>query len=206
MNKYNLNKKDPDYHIEYFWYGFKQSMINFYYSINKDYNHISLWSEKLNNLKNNKEYNNIESEIRDYMSYYSFDLIKYSVSSYHDEILITNIKRWNKISNLFNFIQSTEHNKILLLFKIYLELKKDIAYKSFLSNLKPIEEILKYNLFDEFIEFALINYKIKILDLLYLIPNYDLIANITRLYPLLIIQDHSKIVKICNQFKNNYKF
>jgi hypothetical protein len=29
-----LNKDDPDYYIELFWYNFKESMINFYSSLN----------------------------------------------------------------------------------------------------------------------------------------------------------------------------
>ena len=71
-----LNKDDPDYIVEQFWYGFKQSMINFYVIIIKDYSHIISWSIVLNKMKQNKEYNMIELKIREYMSQYAFDLIK----------------------------------------------------------------------------------------------------------------------------------
>ena len=50
-----MNIIDPDYNIELFWYGFKQSMINFY---NKQeyYEYINVWSDILNILKKDKKY------------------------------------------------------------------------------------------------------------------------------------------------------
>ena len=47
---------NPDYEIEQYWFGLKQSMINFYHDkkINRP---IELWSENLNELQKNKQYN-----------------------------------------------------------------------------------------------------------------------------------------------------
>ena len=111
-----LNKNDPDYEIEQFWYGFKQSMINFYCIIKKSDSHIVSWSATLNRYKAEKNYIQIENCIREYMTHYAFDLIQYSTSTHNDDILITNIKRWNRISTGFNFITSVQYSKIVIVF------------------------------------------------------------------------------------------
>lgn len=206
----NLNPLDPDYYIEHFWYGFKDSMINFYILIEKDYTHIILWSTNLNELKNNKKYNNIESSIREYIALYSLDIIKYSydTSLYNEEILITNIKRWNKISNQFNFNKTTEYNKILCLFKIYLELKRDLDGQNFLLTLHPIEDILKFNTIDNIIKYSFDNQKNKILDLLKEIPEFNLLINIKKLFPQLYTDSKTKdikMVKLCLKYKKIYQ-
>lgn len=209
-DKNKLNKNDPDYYIEYFWYGFKISMNNFYNQNNINCNHIQEWSNNLNNLKESKEYNQIEFYIRDYMAKYSMDIIKYSplTSIYHDEILITNIKRWEKVSEQFNFEKSSEYNKLLLLFMIFLELKKDNLSHKFLENqILLLENIIKNNNFDNFIIYSLNNEKTKILELLKLIPEYDLLFNIKKLFPLLNINSRTKnikMLKICIMHKKYY--
>ena len=95
--------KPEDYFIEQFWLDFKKSMTNFYTEINGSNKNIisrpiNYWSNKLNELQKNKEYNLIESNIRNYMSLYAIDLLR-TFALYHMGILITNIKRWNTISN-----------------------------------------------------------------------------------------------------------
>lgn len=194
----NLCPNDPDYNIELFWYGFKQSMINFY---NKQeyYEYINTWSDILNILKKDKKYDIIELKIREYMSLYAFDLIKNNrVSYYHDDILISNIKRWNKISNTFNFSNSVIYSRIMIVFMIYLEIKKMNNY-DFLESLESIEKNLENNNFDVFIIFALKNNKVKLLELLKKIPNYDLIENIQRLYPDIKINKTMSMVKLLNK-------
>lgn len=202
-----LNKDDPDYIVERFWYGFKQSMINFYVIIMKDYSYINTWSDVLNKMKQNKEYNMIELKIREYMSHYAFDLIKYNdiISYYHDDILISNMKRWNYISTNYNFNSCIIYSRILIVFMIYLEIKKIKNYK-FLESLESIENILDTNNFDEFIIFALKNSKSKILELLQKMPNYNLISRINELYPNLNFNKKVKIgmVKIINEYKIIY--
>lgn len=213
MNHQILNPNDPDYFIEEFWYGFKNSMVNFYQFIKKNYDHIFVWSDNLNKLKSLKNYNQIESTVRDYITLYSFDLIKYSNTNYHDEILITNIKRWNKISTkfvcIFNFYnkktstKSPTDSKILLLFKIYLEIKKDMAF-DLLYKLEPVEQIIKNDSYDEFIVWSLTNEKSKILELLSLIPEYNLEQNIKRLYPDFNFVTGTKSIKMCQLFRKKY--
>ncbi len=200
----NLNPSDPDFLIEEFWYGFKNSMINFYSSIKKTNNNIEIWSIILNNLKLEKNYRQIESSIRDYITLYSFDLIKYSTSYYHDDILITNIKRWDNISDKFNFIKSNTHCKIMQLFKIYLILKKDSFHSQLLNKLKSIEEIIQTENYDDFIIWGLNNEKTKILILLKKINNYDLEKNIRRLFPNFNFVSGTNPIKLCQQFKKIY--
>ncbi len=215
MNHPVLNPNDPDYFIEEFWYGFKNSMVNFYQHIKKNYDHIFVWSDNLNKLKDLKDYVQIESTIRDYISLYSFDLIKYSNTNYHDELLITNIKRWNKISTkfvyVFNFnnknknlnLKSPLDSKILLLFKIYLEIKKDMAFE-LLYELESVETIIKNDSYDKFIIWSLTNEKSKILELLSFIPNYNLEQNIKRLYPDFNFVTGTKSIKLCQLFRKKY--
>lgn len=195
-----LNKNDPDYHIEYFWIGFKKSMINFYISIKKNYDHINIWSNILNQLKCEKKYDTIESNIRDYMAHYALDIIKNcSDSIYNDDILITNIRRWNKISNQFNFEKSQNHNKIILIFMIFVELKKDNSY--IIIEL----DIIENNNFDKIIEYSLNNNKTKILEILKQIPDYNLFFNINKLFPKLNLDNVIiKIHKLCLLYKKIY--
>jgi hypothetical protein len=208
MNDINLNPLDPDYHIEEFWYGLKQSMINFYYIIKKYDFRINEWSDTLNILKKNKEYNQIECNIREYMSYYAFDLIKHGDTTYHYDILVTNIKRWNKISSLYNFENSTKHNKILTIFLIYLDIKKDNndISKDFLNTLEPIEEIVENNKFDKFIIYSLFHKKIKILKKLETIPEFDLYKEISIMFPTFKLENTPDISmnKLCKLFRKNY--
>ncbi len=95
--------KAEDYYIEQYWLDFKKSMNNFYNELkNTIHRPINYWSETLNKLQNNKQYNLIEINIRNYMSLYAIDLLR-TFSLYHMGILITNIKRWNTISNNSKF-------------------------------------------------------------------------------------------------------
>jgi hypothetical protein len=184
----------PDYHIENFWLGFKQSMINFYTTVNMNYNHIKEWSTNLNHLQSKKQYHDIELSIRDHITYYSYDLIKYSDSTHHDDILITNIKRWNRISEMFNFDNSVKYSKILIIFMIILEFKKINEYTLW-------EEMIEENSYDMLIIWAFKNNKVKILELIKNIPEYNLIENIRRLYPTIEINDNMKMNKILKLIK-----
>ena len=150
---YNLNLNDPDYYIELFWYNFKESMINFYssldvYAKDRNYDHINIWSNNLNKLKMDKKYSEIENNIRNYISLYSLDLIKYSDTIYHDSILVSNIKRWNKISDAFKFDISPDHNKIIQLFYIFLTLKENNVIITDYINKLNIHEINNDNIYN----------------------------------------------------------
>ena len=191
----SLNPNDIDYAIELFWYGFKQSMINFYESINKNYMFIIEWSNKLNELKKNKMYSEIEMNIRDYIKYYSFDLIQYSKNIHYDNILVTNIKRWNNISDT-----SIPYNKIVILFMIYLELKKQ---NTDINMFNTIEKVIETNDYDKFIIWSLTHKKTKILNLLTKLSDYNIYENIKRIFPNLIIKDKMRMNKICKKFLYN---
>lgn len=143
---------NPDYEIEQYWLGLKQSMINFYdkKSINRP---IDIWSNNLNEYQKNKQYELIEENIRNYISLFAIDLIK-SKDRYNCHILKTNINRWNNISKKYNFDDpNTVQNTIFVLFSIYynlmdkeiinenteyifLEIELTILYKDYSSLIK----------------------------------------------------------------------
>lgn len=199
-----VNPSDPDYHIEVFWYGFKTSMYNFYYAYHMSPSHIQQWSDNLNYLKQNKHYNDIERNIRDYMAHYAFDLAKQPKSNYYDQILISNIKRWDKISNMYKFKNCQKYNKIILLFYIYNEIKQDSDVIRYEEQLKDIDYIVSTNDFDSIIHYAVIMNKSKILEKLRLIPGYNVLENIKRIYPVLNIQDPNiKMNKLCMLIKRH---
>lgn len=198
-----LNKNDPDYQIELFWYGFKESMINFYKTYDISSTHINEWSTKLNYLKQNKKYNDIESNIRYYMSQYAFQLAKQINSNYYDQILISNIKRWNKISNYYKFKTSDKYNKIILLFYIYNEIKQDIE-SNYFHIINSIDYTNVSNDFDSIIYYAIKFNKSKILEKLRLVQGHNIVNDIKRLYPDLIIQNENiKMNKLCVLIKRH---
>ena len=199
-----MNLNDPDYHIEMFWLGFKQSMINLYQHINMNYDHIQKWSNALNMLKANKEYLEIEKNIRDYISYYVFDMIRsiyqHGMLSYHADILISNMKRWNHISIIFSFKVSI-YSKILIIFLICIEIKKlgkyEIVEKIFFKkNIKVADILTDDNIIHNFIEFAILNNKSRILNLLKKIPNYNITDDIRKLYPNIMLYNNMRTTKL----------
>lgn len=115
-----MDDKSPDFHIETFWLDFKKSMINFYEN-NKINRPINIWSDNLNKLQEEKKYDKIQQNIRDYISLFAIDLLRNN-DSYHLGILITNIKRWNKLSLQYNFFTNNGpkyYNIIFLLIDLY---------------------------------------------------------------------------------------
>lgn len=213
-----LNKNDPDYHIETFWYGLKTSMINFYSQNDLNYIHIYDWSNCLNKLKQEKKYDQIQFSIRDYISIYSKDIITNSNdnSHYDDDILITNIKRWNRISLFYNFEKNVKYNKLLILFLIILEIKKsktnideNIKFINNITKKYNIDTIINNNIYDDFILYALNHNRCKILELLKSIHNYNLYDRILLLFPKIKIYKKNitiltKMNKICKIYKKIY--
>jgi hypothetical protein len=194
-----LNPNDPDYQIEIFWNGFKLSMFNFYhiFHMTESFKYIVEWSSKLNSLKNEKKYDDIEICIRYYMSRYAFDLAKQMNSNYYDQILISNIKRWDKISNTYKFKNSKKYNKIILLFFIYNEIKQD-GHGNHFQYIKSIDYVDRTNDFDTIIEYSILFNKSKILEKLRLVPDYNVIVDIKRLYPSFQFLDNNiKMNKLC---------
>ncbi len=153
----------PDYFIEEFWYSFKGSMKNFYR--NKTLQRpIDLWSSQLNILQKKEKYGKIENKIRNYISLYAIDLMR-DMDNYQMGILITNIKRWNKISNNYNFSDSESeyHNIIFLLVDIYKTLMYKIDDK--MKNIfLQVELIIINRDFTQLIIYAIENNKPSILE------------------------------------------
>jgi hypothetical protein len=198
-----LNPNDQDYQIELFWYGFKAAMYNFLQSYRISTNHIEEWSITLNDLKKDKKYDDIESHIRDYMAQYALQLSRQINSNYHDQILISNIKRWDKISNKYKFRKSEKYNKIILLFYIYNEIKQD-TNSNYFYLIKSIDYVNATNDFDNIIEYAIKFNKSKILENLRLITGHNIINDIKRLYPNLNFQyENIKMNKLCFIIKHH---
>ena len=97
-----MSELNPDHHIEEFWLNFKNSMNNFYNATKSISRPITLWSDNLNNLQKNKQYDIIEKCIRDYISLYAIDILRCH-GNYYFNILYINIKRWNVISHKYKF-------------------------------------------------------------------------------------------------------
>jgi hypothetical protein len=157
--------KNNDYYIEQFWIGLKDSMNNFY--TNKILKRpISKWSDNLNKFQEEKKYEEIEESIRNYITLYGIDLMRY-IEIYHLGILKTNIKRWNNISNKYNFSKKETkkyYNIIFLLIDIYEKLYDKIPTNDLINFSTEIELLIMYEDFNNLIDIC-INYNLcSILD------------------------------------------
>ena len=152
-------EKNIDYDIEQYWYGFKKSMNNFYDSCNGLNRPIEKWSYFLNTCQKNKDYNKIEEYIIYYISLYANDLMRMK-DDYAINILHTNIKRWDKISNKYK-IYSSKDNKFInlsfLLLEFYVSFLKYSKDDSFKILFDEIEMYLVYNDFRNIIKYAYVN-------------------------------------------------
>lgn len=175
-NYYQLNPSDPDYKLEEFWLTFKKSVFNFYFQIGIDMSIIYTWSNHLNKLKSEKNYQQIEENINQYILDYAIDLIKYA-DTYHGDLFETNVKRWVRVSGS----QIVPTNKIFIIFQIFNELRNWDEGIELLEDIS-IEQVLNLE-FEDIIRFAIEYSKPKVLDYLKKIPNYDLISDIGKFYP-----------------------
>jgi hypothetical protein len=96
---------NPDYEIEEFWLGLKNSMNNFYLQISKSENIVEQWSSQLNELQRERNYAEIEISIHRFITKYAIDILR-SMNLYHYHILYTNIKRWRKLREKYRFFKS----------------------------------------------------------------------------------------------------
>lgn len=188
-----MNPDKPDYYIEQFWLFFKKSMYNYYGANNL--RPIKLWCKQLNKLQQEENYNEIENKIRNYISLYAIDLMR-NLNRYHMGILIANIKRWNAISDNYNFekTDSKYHNIIFLLIDIYQSLlKTDLDYSNIFNQ---VELFIIYQDFTMLVEFAIKHEKPGILDKLIAYTNITNIIN--QLYNVKVNENLSgrKILRI----------
>jgi hypothetical protein len=160
---------NPDHYIEEFWISFKRSMQNFYEEFKCLSRPINYWSDNLNKLQKNivdNDYHLIEINIRDYMSLYAIDLLRHN-TVYHIGILITNIKRWNNISNRrFDMCDVKYINTVFLLLDIYniLTNKCSMENKEIDILFSVVEIYIIHEDFKIFIDYAIKNNKPSIID------------------------------------------
>lgn len=159
-----MNENNPDYHIELFWLNFKKSLINYYNGINLN-RPIEYWSNELNKLQELKKYDLIENKIKNFISLFAIDLMR-NLEHYHIRILLTNIKRWNKISILHNFQSNLEnyHNIIFLLLDIYKSMLSSGFNKESELIFNQIELLILWKDFSSIIEYSIKNKKLSIID------------------------------------------
>jgi hypothetical protein len=165
-----LNTLEIDYELEEFYTNFKQSMKNFY-SDHSFKRPLEEWSSKLNNLKKNKKYSEIQGCIINIISLYAIDLMR-TGDSYNGGILITNIKRFNRISIKNTIIQKIDFNTnlVFLLLNIftYLCKRRDENVNKLFNQ---IELYLIYEDFTDLIEYSIENNCLSILDKLFCYSN-----------------------------------
>ena len=139
-----LSFKLPDHDIEEYWLYVKQSMHNFYGQTKLLPRPIEKWSAMLNQLQKEKKYIDIECHIMKYLSLYSIDLLRFG-NQYYINILITNLKRWDKITEKYKFFSNhddklnSENEKniaIVLLEIVYSLLKSETEFSDLFDDIE----------------------------------------------------------------------
>ena len=180
----NISSSNPDYDIEVFWFHLKNSMYNFYNSnqIISIERPISLWSDTLNEFQLDKKYEKIEENIRNYISLFAIDLMK-CCNFYHIGILMTNLKRWDKITKKYkiNIINFKYYNVVFVLLDIMASLSE--YTQNVVNTFNNIEIFIIYNDFTFLIKLAVDIAKPGILDKL-LKYNPTIHKDIERIYNL----------------------
>jgi hypothetical protein len=174
-----------DADIEKFYLLFKDSMSNFY-NIQSFTRPLMLWSNVLNNLQKEQRYEDIEKKIKEIISLYAIDLMKVS-DTYKISILVTNIKRWNKLTSKhqIHFDNKNNNNNIVfLLLDIYSSVINNID-NDFKVLYQQLELFILYYDFTLLIKYAVDNNKLSIVDKLI---KYDLhiLKDIIDMYSLTI--------------------
>lgn len=162
-----MDSLKPDHDIEQFWLSFKQSMINFYGRTGDRVmpaRPINDWSARLNRLQQTASYETIEQNIYNFMTLYGIDLLRVG-NRYHLAILITNIKRWNKIASKYPFHDGDRESGCNLIFILLDIVNNFIKCKMEFENLfSDIELYLIHEDYTNLIEFAIKHNKPVIID------------------------------------------
>lgn len=113
-----LNKSNPDYDMEDFWYGFKNLIKNYYKDIKDDNNilfsiNINFISEILNTLQKEQKYEVIYNKIYLYIISFCKALInQYETTTVSNKSYFFSwIKRYNKIPNVKKIEYNESYNK-----------------------------------------------------------------------------------------------
>ena len=171
----------PDHDIEQFWIMYKRSMYNFYSKCSEIKRPIELWCSNLNGLQLIRQYDEIEENIYNYISLYAIDLMRMN-DRYHTNILVSNIKRWNKLSKEYKISErhNKYHNIVFVLLDIFQSVPSDIDTRDIFSQ---IELLLLYKDFRELIRVSIENKKVGILEKL-LKYDKDIYKQVEKLYNL----------------------
>lgn len=137
-NTIDALKDNPDKDIEFFWLCFKKSIINMFKYI-KTENPLPLveWSDILNNLQKQKNYQQIQINITEYIKQYSYYIIKYA-PQYHLLIFKSNINRWNKLSDKYHL----DYDKINDDYTCFYAIKISILNRK--NHVEYFDKILKH--------------------------------------------------------------
>jgi len=118
LPSHKLNKNNPDYHMEDFWYGFKNLIINYYNNLLDENNilfsiSIIFMSEILNSLQKEEKYDDIYEKVYLYVISFCKALIKqYETTTVNNKsYFFTWIKRYNKIQNVKKIEYNEPYNK-----------------------------------------------------------------------------------------------
>lgn len=200
--KTELVQVSPDHDIEQFWLAFKQSMLNFYSAKHVMTRPIDYWSIKLNKLQTQHKYTEIEAHIKNYLSLYGLDVLR-TESQYYINILITNLKRWDKIARSYKFFDAgNEKNLVIILLEIaYTLLKKNKTIQGLFID---VELYLLYEDFGKLLEYAIDNNAIGIIDKLMSYDAMNVLHKVNSIYGTSIeykvagLLSGKKIIKIIN--------
>ena len=175
------SSKLPDHDIEEYWIHVKQSMHNFYSQHKLIARPVEKWSDTLNQLQKAKKYKDIEHKIMQYLSLYSIDLLRLG-NQYYINILMTNLKRWDKLTDKYKFFDKGDKdtNIVLVLLNIvYSLLRSETPLDDLFTD---IELYIIYEDFTNLIKFAVKNNKPSILDKLIEYDSINVINTLNLLY------------------------
>lgn len=109
-----LQTSNPDKNVEFFWYTFKDSIQDFLNEQEKK--EVNDLSKKLNTLQAEKKYEEIERYIKLHLEDIGYKIMAKD-NAYKASHLMTNLKRWSKISR---YDVCEENNRLYTLLRIYL--------------------------------------------------------------------------------------
>jgi hypothetical protein len=195
---------DPDYLMESIWFTVNCSMQKFYRQI-KQKHCIDKWSVILNKLNEEKKYEDIAKNIMNFFAIFLIDYMKnYNLivdNIYDGNIILTNIKRWEKESLKISINKLDNYNTIINYFKIFIAIFKINKNDPILQLFKNIDDLVIFENINDFIIFALKNNKPLILDSLANIFTYGLLFDaIITIYPIMNKYQQIKFTTLCNKF------
>jgi hypothetical protein len=146
-----------------------------------------------------------------YLSLYSIDLLRLG-NQYYINILMTNLKRWDKLTDKYKFFDKSdkEVNIVLILLEIvYSLLKTETPLEELFID---IELYIMYEDFTKLIEFSVSHNKPSILDKLIEYDSLNVINTINLLYDASVewvqnckLSGKKLLMKINNQLLNKIK-